>query len=104
MESQNISFLFDGLYLTTNSDVAFSQCLQQHSTRSLVIVKNRLSSRYVLVQNHLSSMVGQLSKLGILLGILAAPIALFNQEYHQITIHVAVVFFVFYLISFLSKF
>lgn len=69
-----------------------------------MIVKNRLSSQYTLVQNRLSSMVGPLSKLGLLPGILAASIALFNQEYHQITIHVAVVFFVFHLINFRANF
>ncbi|EGG92848.1 hypothetical protein IMCC1989_2451 [gamma proteobacterium IMCC1989] len=69
-----LSLLFDGFRQTAGNDVAFAQALQNYSTRSLVIVKNRLSSQSTTVQHRVSSLVGPLSKLGLLPSLLALSI------------------------------
>lgn len=93
-----LSLLFDGFRQTIDSDVTFIQTLQEYSTRSLMIAKNRLRSQSTIVQHRLRSLVGPLSNLGLLPSLLAVSITFFKQEYHQVTIHMSIVFFVLYMI------
>lgn len=99
-----LTFLFDSCYLTLDHDDKFSQRLQQYSIRSLTIAKNRLSGQHTMVQTRFGFMVGPLNKLGLLPGIIAISITLFNQEYHQVTIHFAAILFAFYTVTYRVNF
>ena len=96
----SILILLDNFYRSAEEDVQFAQKLKQYSTAALLIVKNRLSSQYTIATNRLGSLVGSLNKLGLLPGLLAIIITLLNQNYHQVTIPIAVFFFAIYITTF----
>lgn len=95
-----LTAVFNGLTYTVDDDTKCVIGLKKYSVEALFFVKDRMEMQYSTIQHRFSNMVGGLTKIGILPGLLALFIGISNLPVQKFAYSFAIIFLVFYFLSF----
>lgn len=92
--------IFDGLQQTVEADCNLSRVLKKNAIIALKLAKHRISAQQSSIEIRLGSLVGALPKVGIVPGLITLVLAAASKQNEIITLTLALVVFVLYLVAF----